>query len=76
MYDANNSGSIDLNEFNALFGCINSWKATFESYDSDRSGRIEEAELTRGETRDWPITTAFSAIYEHALFNICCYYTS
>jgi len=47
MYDANNSGSIDLNEFNALFGCINSWKATFESYDSDRSGRIEEAELTR-----------------------------
>jgi len=47
MYDANNSGSIDLNEFNALFGCINKWKGVFESYDTDRSGRIEEAELTR-----------------------------
>jgi len=47
MYDANNSGSIDLNEFNALFDCINKWKGVFESYDQDRSGRIEEAELTR-----------------------------
>jgi len=47
MYDANNSGSIDLNEFNALFDCINKWKGVFESYDQDRSGKIEEAELTR-----------------------------
>ena len=54
MYDANNSGSIDMGEFQALFQCINKWKGIFETYDQDRSGRIEEPELTKGTslTRD------------------------
>ena len=54
MYDANNSGSIDMGEFQALFQCINKWKGIFETYDQDRSGRIEESELTKGTslTRD------------------------
>jgi len=47
MYDANNSGSIDMGEFQALFQCINKWKGIFETYDHDRSGRIEEPELTK-----------------------------
>jgi len=47
MYDANNSGSIDMGEFQALFQCINKWKGIFETYDQDRSGRIEESELTK-----------------------------
>jgi len=47
MYDANNSGSIDMGEFQALFQCINKWKGIFETYDQDRSGRIEEPELTK-----------------------------
>jgi len=46
LYDSNNSGTIDVNEFSELFGCINKWKGVFESYDSDRSGRIEQGELT------------------------------
>ena len=39
---------IDVNEFQQLFDYINQWKATFEGIDKDRSGRIEENELSEG----------------------------
>ena len=55
MYDANNSGSIDMGEFQALFQCINKWKGIFETYDQDRSGRIEESELTKGTSLTWDL---------------------
>ena len=48
LFDKNSSGSIDLNEFQQLFDYINQWKAVFESFDSDRSGRIEQNELNQG----------------------------
>ena len=48
MYDKNASGSIDVNEFQQLFGSINQWKAIFQGYDTDKSGSIEQAELTKG----------------------------
>ena len=48
MYDKNASGSIDVNEFQQLFGSINQWKAIFQGYDTDKSGSIEQAELTQG----------------------------
>lgn len=49
MYDKDKTGTIDINEFQELFNCINKWKAVFESYDKDRSGRIEQGELEQGE---------------------------
>jgi len=45
MYDRDNSGSIDLNEFQDLFGAINQWKAVFQSCDKGKSGTIEQDEL-------------------------------
>lgn len=45
MFDREKKGTINLQEFSALFGYINQWKATFESIDRDRSGYIEQAEL-------------------------------
>jgi Ca2+-binding EF-hand superfamily protein len=50
LFDKNSSGSIDLNEFQQLYDYINQWKAVFESFDSDRSGRIEQNELNQGKT--------------------------
>ena len=47
MFDKDRSGTINIYEFRDLFNYINQWKATFESIDSDRSGFIEFAELTR-----------------------------
>jgi len=46
LYDTNNSGTIEVNEFNQLFQAINKWKGVFEQHDTDRSGRIEVGELT------------------------------
>ena len=48
MYDKNASGSIDVNEFQQLFNSINQWKGVFEGYDTDKSGSIEQSELTKG----------------------------
>ena len=48
IFDKNSSGTIDINEFQQLFDYINQWKAVFQSFDKDRSGKIELAELTQG----------------------------
>ncbi len=48
MYDKNASGSIDVSEFQQLFNAINQWKGVFQGYDKDKSGSIEQAELTQG----------------------------
>jgi len=38
MFDTNQSGTIDVNEFGRLFQYINQWKAMFESFDRERKG--------------------------------------
>lgn len=48
LYDSNSSGSIDINEFQQLFNCINQWKSVFQGYDTDKSGAVELAEMTKG----------------------------
>jgi Ca2+-binding EF-hand superfamily protein len=48
MYDKDSTGTIDVNEFQQLFASINQWKGVFESIDTDKSGRIEQSELTQG----------------------------
>ena len=35
------------------FQSINQWKTVFESYDKDRSGKIELSELTQGKTPNY-----------------------
>jgi Ca2+-binding EF-hand superfamily protein len=47
MFDANRSGTIDVQEFSQLYSYISSWKSEFEKQDNDRSGRIDEDELAR-----------------------------
>jgi Ca2+-binding EF-hand superfamily protein len=51
LFDTDRSGSISLHEFAALFNYINDWKRLFESIDRDRSGFIEEGELSQGRLR-------------------------
>merc|ERR1711970_724180 len=47
MFDANKSGTIDVNEFGQLFNFVNQWKGVFQGFDRDRSGSIELQELTQ-----------------------------
>ncbi|XP_066597654.1 peflin isoform X2 [Prorops nasuta] len=45
MFDKEKNGTINLEEFQALFNYINAWLGVFRGYDHDNSGTIQESEL-------------------------------
>lgn len=45
MFDKDMSGTIELNEFQALWNYIQQWKGVFEQFDQNRSGQIDFNEL-------------------------------
>lgn len=45
MFDRNNSGTIDFEEFGALWKYVTDWQACFRSFDTDNSGAIDRLEL-------------------------------
>lgn len=45
MFDRDNSGTIDINEFVSLWDYIERWKRCFQSFDRDNSGNINTTEL-------------------------------
>ena len=47
MFDANKSGTIDMNEFGQLFSYVQQWRGIFISFDRDRSGSIEAGEFSQ-----------------------------
>ena len=48
MFDRDQSGTIDLNEFQGLWNYLNQWRAVFDQFDRDRSGNIDASELNSG----------------------------
>lgn len=51
MFDADNSRTIDIYEFEKLFNYVNQWLSVFKTYDRDSSGSIEEPELGQALTQ-------------------------
>ena len=49
MFDRDKSGTINFQEFGALWKYVNDWQTTFRSYDKDNSGTIDRGELKIGE---------------------------
>lgn len=45
IFDKNQNGVIDFNEFAALWQYVTDWQKTFRSYDTDNSGSIDKNEL-------------------------------
>ncbi|XP_022101488.1 programmed cell death protein 6-like isoform X2 [Acanthaster planci] len=45
MFDRDNNGTINLQEFSSLWMYIQQWRGVFERYDRDRSGNIDAQEL-------------------------------
>ncbi|KAH3710434.1 peflin-like [Dreissena polymorpha] len=45
MFDKDNTGQIELAEFQALWTYIQQWKGVFERFDANRTGHIEAHEL-------------------------------
>ncbi|XP_065063597.1 peflin-like [Rhopilema esculentum] len=47
LFDQDQNGTINFNEFVGLWNYIQQWKGVFDRYDGDRSGSIESNELHR-----------------------------
>ncbi|EDO46008.1 predicted protein [Nematostella vectensis] len=45
MFDRDNSGTIEFNEFYSLWQYVTDWQKAFRSYDTDNSGTIDIDEL-------------------------------
>jgi len=45
MFDRDNTGQIDLNEFNQLWNYLGQWRQMFDRFDADRSGHINGSEF-------------------------------
>jgi len=45
MFDRDNSGTINFQEFSSLWKYVTDWQNTFRSYDRDGSGSIDKNEL-------------------------------
>ncbi|KAI8333809.1 hypothetical protein EDC96DRAFT_525845 [Choanephora cucurbitarum] len=45
MFDKDNSGTIDFNEFAGLWKYIEDWKRCFQTFDADNSGNIDVVEM-------------------------------
>ncbi|CAO3683028.1 unnamed protein product [Umbelopsis ramanniana] len=45
MFDTNNTGTIDFNEFAGLWKYIEDWKQCFQTFDADGSGSIDRNEM-------------------------------
>lgn len=48
MFDRDRSGTINFQEFGALWKYVQDWQTTFKSYDRDNSGSIDKLELKTG----------------------------
>ena len=48
MFDRDYSGTIDINEFSALWTYIQQWKGVFDQFDANRSGTIDQSEYHQG----------------------------
>ncbi|KAI9351005.1 hypothetical protein BD770DRAFT_394106 [Pilaira anomala] len=46
MFDKDNSGTIDFNEFAGLWKYIEDWKRCFQTFDADNSGNIDHKEMS------------------------------
>ena len=46
MFDRDNTGKIDLNEFGQLWNYLGQWRQVFDRFDADRTGHISQQELT------------------------------
>lgn len=46
MFDKDNSGTINFDEFGALWKYVTDWQNCFRSFDRDNSGTIDRGELT------------------------------
>lgn len=68
MFDRDHTGTINFNEFGALWKYVQDWQTTFKSYDRDNSGSIDKMELKTGQHMmsffflNWLLLMVFAAL--------------
>jgi len=63
MFDAEGDGKINPYEFEKLWNYLGQWRQTFNSFDKDRSGNIDRAELKQAlEQMGYRLSESFVAI--------------
>ncbi|XP_022103485.1 programmed cell death protein 6-like [Acanthaster planci] len=63
MFDRDRNGTINFNEFAALWKYIQDWRNCFERFDRDRSGNIDANELNHAlQTFGYNVSPAFCAV--------------
>lgn len=59
MFDRDNSGTINFQEFSSLWKYVTDWQNCFRSYDRDNSGAIDKNELKTALTSFGKCNTCF-----------------
>ena len=67
MFDRDNSGTINFQEFQSLWKYVTDWQNTFRGYDRDNSGSIDKNELKNA-------LTSFGKKYCILVINIFSYF--
>ncbi|ORY94961.1 hypothetical protein BCR43DRAFT_494886 [Syncephalastrum racemosum] len=63
MFDTDNTGTIDFNEFSGLWRYIEDWQRCFRTFDADGSGNIDAAELRNAlQTFGYNLSDRFIAV--------------
>ncbi|KAI7860553.1 hypothetical protein BDC45DRAFT_105084 [Circinella umbellata] len=63
MFDTDNTGTIDFNEFTGLWRYIEDWQRCFRTFDTDGSGNIDARELkTALQTFGYNLSERFVAV--------------
>lgn len=67
MFDRDHSGTVNFEEFKALWKYITDWLNCFRSFDTDQSGNIDRNELKNA-------LTTFGKFFSFSICNmyICC----
>ena len=69
MFDRDHNGTINFQEFHALWKYVTDWQNTFRTFDRDNSGAIDKNELKQALTSFGKVIVVFVTVYCVKFYN-------
>lgn len=66
MFDTQNTGAVDIHQFEKLFAYVNQWLNVFKTYDRNGSGLVDDQELNQGIS--WYFDCTWRIFFKNYLF--------